>query len=146
MCVYYVSWFLIPLDPSRIMVFYIEIQRDFSLIFLDLSRLFLTPHLPKHPSLTLNLFPTQSSASRLISFSSMILFLSFNHAFHLLWPNFWGFWKILGFSKLMRFLQTFWVGCCLNDLKCSCIASHLDFNNVSCILDVYLLCWNHVCW
>ena len=48
------------------------------------------------------------------------------------------FWD---FSKLMRFLQNFWVGCCLNDLKCSCIASHLDFNNVSCILDVCLLCF-----
>ena len=50
------------------------------------------------------------------------------------------FEKFWGFSKLMRFLQNFWVEFCLNDLICSCIASHLHFNNDSCILDVCLLC------
>ena len=40
------------------------------------------------------------------------------------------FW---GFSKLMRFLWNFWVGFCLNDPICSCIASHLHSHNVLCV-------------
>ena len=39
---------------------------------------------------------------------------------------FWNFWDVL----------------CDNGSKSSCIASHLHYNNVSCILDVCLLCWN----
>ena len=35
----------------------------------------------------------------------------------------------LGFSKLMKFLWYFWDVFRLNDLKCSCIASYLHFNN-----------------
>ena len=35
---------------------------------------------------------------------------------------------------------------CLNDFKSSCIASHLNYNDVSSILDVCLLCCNDVCW
>ena len=54
--------------------------------------------------------------------------------------NFWGF------SKLMKFLWNFWDGFCVNDPKCSFIASHLHYNNVSFILDVCLLCCNVVCW
>ena len=34
----------------------------------------------------------------------------------------------------MRFLQNFWDGFSSFDLKTSCIASHLHYNNVSCIL------------
>ena len=44
-----------------------------------------------------------------------------------------------GFSKLMKFLWNFWDGFCLNNLKCSCIVSHLQFHNVSCIIVVCLL-------
>ena len=40
------------------------------------------------------------------------------------------FW---GFSKLMRFLWNFWVGFCLNDPICSCIASHLHSHNILCV-------------
>ena len=42
----------------------------------------------------------------------------------------------------MKFLLNFWDGFCVNDCKSSCIASHLHYNNVSCILDVCLLCCN----
>ena len=134
-----------PFDPSRIVISYIKLQRDFSLIFLNLSRLFLTLHLPKPPSLILNLFPTQSLASRVISSSGMIFLLTFYHAFHLFWRNFWDFLKNLGFLKIDEVFAKFLDGFCLNDLKCSCIASHLHFQNLSCIIDVCLLYWNHVC-
>ena len=50
--------------------------------------------------------------------------------------------KIWGFPKLLAFSQNFWVGFCENVFKSSCIASHLHYNNVSCILDVCLLCCN----
>ena len=40
--------------------FYIKDWWDFSLTFLDLSRSFLTSHLPQHLSFTPNLFPTPS--------------------------------------------------------------------------------------
>ena len=40
----------------------------------------------------------------------------------------------------MKFFLNFWDGFCQNDVKCSCIASHLHYNNVSYILDVCLLC------
>ena len=39
----------------------------------------------------------------------------------------------------MKALCNFWVGCYLNEFKTSCIASHMHYNNVSCILDVCLL-------
>ena len=50
------------------------------------------------------------------------------------------FEKFWGFSKLMKVLYNFWVGCYLNEFKTSCIASIVHYNNVSCILDVCLLC------
>ena len=34
----------------------------------------------------------------------------------------------------MKLLWNFWDGFCIFDLKTSCIASHLHYNNVSCIL------------
>ena len=52
------------------------------------------------------------------------------------------FYKLWGFSKLMEFLWNFWDGFCENGFKSPCIASHLHYNTVSCILDVCLLCWN----
>ena len=50
------------------------------------------------------------------------------------------FEKFWGFSKLMKALCNFWVRCYLFEFKTSCIASHEHYNNVSCILDVCLLC------
>ena len=64
----------------------------------------------------------------------MIYFLSFYHAFHIFWPNFWVlFYFILnvwGFSKLMKFSWNFWDGCCFNEFKTSCITSHLHYNYI----------------
>ena len=55
--------------------------------------------------------------------------------------GFWVFENFLGVFKIGEvFLQNFWDGFCLNDLKCSCIASNFHFNNVSCIIDVCLIC------
>ena len=51
--------------------------------------------------------------------------------------------KLWGFSRLMKFLCNFWVGCCFIEFQTSCIASHVHYNNVSYILDVcftLLLC------
>ena len=42
----------------------------------------------------------------------------------------------------MEFLWNFWDGLCENEFKSSCIASHLHYNTVSCIVDPGLLCWN----
>ena len=56
-------------------------------------------------------------------------FMHFKHldlGFGFLW-NFWGFWK------LMNILWNFWVRCYVFEAKCSCIASHLHFHNVSYI-------------
>ena len=53
-----------------------------------------------------------------------------------------GFLKIFwGFSKLVECLWNFWDRLCENGSKSSCITSHLHYNNVSCIIDVCLLCW-----
>ena len=44
-------------------------------------------------------------------FSSLGEFLIFHlHAFHVLKPRFWGFWKILGFFKIDEFSLKFWDG------------------------------------
>ena len=50
------------------------------------------------------------------------------------------FEKFWSFSKLMKVLCNSWFGCYLIEFKTSCIASHEHYNNVSCILDVCLLC------
>ena len=42
----------------------------------------------------------------------------------------------------MEFLWNFWDGLYENGFKSSCIAPHLHYNTVSCIVDVCLLCWN----
>ena len=47
-----------------------------------------------------------------------------------------GFWNFLGFLK---FLWNFWDGLCWFGDICSCIAFSLHYNNVSCILDVWLI-------
>ena len=117
-----------------------SLARYFSLIFSYLSRQFLTIHLPKHFSLSLNLLPNGSSAQIDLPISSMILFsLFFMHFIHID-LGFGDFRKILGFFKIDEVFANFWVGFCLNDPICSCIASHLHFHNISCIIDVSLLC------
>ena len=55
------------------------------------------------------------------------------------------FVKFLGFFKIVELFVKFLVGLCLNDPICLCIASHLHFHNVSCILDVCFVYWNLVC-
>ena len=57
----------------------------------------------------------QSSSSRFLqAFSSFSclgkLLISHIHAFHVLKPRIWGFWKILGFFKIVEFLLKFWDG------------------------------------
>ena len=64
-------------------------------------------------------------------------FISFDLTFEI--------FELWGFSKLMKFLCNFWVGYCFNEFKTSCIASHVHYNNVSCILDVCLPCCYVVC-
>ena len=90
--------------------------------------------------------PAQSFSSRVFFFLWYDLPSYIYHAVHLFLPNFWGFWKFLGFFKIDKVFANFLGWFCLNNLQCSCIASHLHFNNVSCIINVCLLCWNHVCW
>ena len=68
------------------------------------------------------------------------------HAFHALDLGFWVFENILGFFKIDEVFAKFWDGFRIIDSNLSCIASHLHYNNVSCILDVCLLCYNVVCW
>ena len=51
-------------------------------------------------------------------------------------PGF-GFLKIFGVFEL--FFWNFWVGLCWFGDICSCIAFSLHYNNVSCILDVWLI-------
>ena len=132
-----ISRFLI-FDSSRHLLIHQEIgisiyrvRVTFLSFPLYLFRSFLTSYLPKHLSLTPNHFPTQSSVARLISSFGMILLLLFYHAFHPLWPNFWDFWKNLGFFKFNEVFPKFlgW-GFCLNDFKSSCIALHLHFNYI----------------
>ena len=76
-------------------------------------------------------------------FTSMISFLAFNHTLHAFWPRFWDLLKNLGFIVSKRFLQKFWDGLCENGSKSSWIASHLHYNNVSCMIVVCLLCWTN---
>ena len=53
------------------------------------------------------------------------------HAF--LDPGF-GFFFFFFFFGVLRFLWNFWVGLCWFVVICSCIASSLHYNNVSCII------------
>ena len=95
---------------------------------------------PKLLSLTPNFIPKSSSTLILFFFTGKVLNPSLHHAFQIFYLTFGVFGKFWGFSKSMKFLLNFWDGFCQNDVKCSCIASHLHYNNVSCILDVCLLC------
>ena len=117
--------------------FYLSVNRDFPLIFLNLSldRLVFSP--PKTLSLTPNLIPMCSS-SFFELFSSLGKFLfSHLHVFHVLKPRFWGF------SKLMSFCWNFGMGFCLNEFKISYIASHKHYNSIIMHLDMckLIMCW-----
>ena len=59
------------------------------------------------------------------------------HAFHVLKPRFWGFWKILGFLKNFGIFQNWWV------FKISYIASHKHYNSIIMHFDVckLIMCW-----
>ena len=64
----------------------------------------------------------QSSSSRFLqAFSSLSslgkLLISHIHAFHVLKPRIWGFWKFLGIFKIVEFLLKFWVVFWRFDLK-----------------------------
>ena len=118
----------------------------FSLFLPDFSRQNSVSPFPKHLKLNLFIFTTLSSVFSLHFSLVWSLFhlciIQFMHFFTqvLGFENFWGF------SKLKSVSQNFWVGFYLNDFKSSCIASHLNYNDVSSILDVCLLCCNDVCW
>ena len=83
-------------------------------------------------SLTHSILLPQGFFKVFTSFSSLGKFLiSHFHAFHVLKPRFWGFWKNFGMS------------CCLNEFKISCIASHKYYNSIIMHLDVckFIVCW-----
>ena len=78
--------------------------------FLDLSRSVYTCSSPKSLFLTPKLFSKWSSSIfKVFSSLGMSLF-SHLHAFHVLKTRFWGFWKILGFFKIDKWLLKFWDG------------------------------------
>ena len=70
-------------------------------------------------------------SNHLVCFSNLSFLMHLDLGF-VFSRNFWGF------CKLLRFWWNFWVRCCLFDAIWSCIAFHLHFHNVSCIIDV---CW-----
>ena len=140
---------VLKLDTSWSIELYVFLYIRFNAIFSHFSPIFLDKKsylpLPKQ-------FTSHSSSSPLILRSNPCIFTLVWSSFYPLiihfmhsdltfgvFENFWGF------SKLMKYLWNFWDGFCLNEFKSSCIASHLHYNNVSCILDVYLLCWIVVC-
>ena len=88
---------------------YIGLSRSGS-HFLNLSQSVRTCSPPKSLSHTPNLFPKCfSSILKVFSLLGMSLF-SHLHAFHVLKPRFWGFWKFLGFFKIDELLCNFWNG------------------------------------
>ena len=102
-----VTFLWTPLDPSRIVDFYIKLQRDFSRSFLTLS--------DSSPPQTL--FSHSKPLPNSIFGLKIIFFLWYDsisliyHAFHLFLPNFWGFWKMLGLLKINEVFAKFlgWV-------------------------------------
>ena len=144
---------ILNLDTSQhllicwdLLLFYIKVLCDFSSFLLNLSRLFLVFSPPKHSHLSQKLQPTWFSAFSCLKSLSMISLSFILHAFHAFRSRFWVFEIFLGFFKIDEVFVKFLGWFCINDPKCSCIASHLHYNNVSCILDVCLLCCNILCW
>ena len=96
---------------------------------------------PKHLSLTQNFIPKGSSTLILFFFIGKVINPFLHHAFHISDLTFGIFLINLGiFQKILSFCEIFGTGFYLNDFKSSCIALHLHYNNVSCILDVCLPC------
>ena len=127
------------LDTSicrALLTFYIKVQRDFLLTFLDLSldRSILSP--PKTLSLTPNHFPSFFQAFSTFSLH-LVSFFYIIYMHFMFWNLGFGvFEKFWGFSKLMSFYWNFGMGCCLNEFKISCIASHKHYNSIITHLDV----------
>ena len=122
------------LTPASVKIYcrhYISSLCDLVLISIDLSLNTSLFSLPKHSHLTPNFvlqgffklfqgfFKLFQEFLPLVSFQS-----SHIHAFHVLKPRFWGFWKILGFFKIDELLLNFGMGFHLNEFKTSYIASH----------------------
>ena len=131
---------LTPLDLSRFKRFYLKGQRDSDLTSLNLTRY---SRVFSPPNLSLSLQTPFLRAFLPQNHFSCIwynLYLSFFMHFMFSDLTFGIFDKFWDFSKLMEFLWNFWDGLCENDFKSSCIASHLHYNTVSCIVDVCLLC------
>ena len=78
--------------------------------FLDLSQSIYAYSPPKHSLLSQNLQPTWFLAFPCFKSLGMISFSLFYMHFHVLKPRFWGFWKILGFFKIVELLLKFWDG------------------------------------
>ena len=138
------------LDRSRYLSMHREIgvpinrvRAMFSSFLPYLSWQKMSPHLPYHHSLTPNLIPKRSSASRSFFFFGMMLshsfilhFISFDQTFGV-FENFWDFFKIIeGFAK---FLEWVFVWMILNHHA----FQHLHFNYIfmhyRCVL--YMLNW-----
>ena len=104
---------------------YIKPLCDPVLISIDLSldtSLFLSQkHSNLTPILVLKDFPRFSSFS---SLGKLLILLI--HAFHVLKPRIWGFWKFLGFFKIDEISLKFWVGfslkCVQNLIHCTILA------------------------
>ena len=131
-CRHFKAWYL--LICWELLSFYIKGSHDFRSHFLDLSRFLCVFSPPKPLSFTPNLF-LKDFWPRLI-FLLLVRSLFFHFFMHFIFCDltFGVWWKLWGFSQPKRFLQNFWDEFCIFDLKTSCIASHLHYNNVSCIL------------
>ena len=138
------------LDRSRYLSMHREIgvpinrvRAMFSSFLPYLSWQKMSPHLPYHHSLTPNLIPKRSSASRSFFFSGMMLshsfilhFISFDLTFRV-FENFWDFFKIVeGFAK---FLEWVFVWMILNHHALQHLHFNYTFMYYRCVL--YMLNW-----
>ena len=72
----------------------------------------------------------------------MILF-THSSCISCIWPNFLGFFENIGsFQNWWSVCEIFRMGFVKMVLYHLALHSHLHYNNVSCILDICLLCWN----
>ena len=138
---------MIALDQSSFMSFLYKEASQFQIHFSQSLSILSSSSPPKTPLKHSKLPPHPIFDLKIIFLHLVCWFLPLSHAFHIFQPNFWDFfYKLWGFSKLMKFFCNFCDGCCFNKFKTSCIASHMHYNNVSCILYVCLLCCYVVCW
>ena len=102
----------IPLDTyicRDLLMAYLISSCDPQLIFVDLSLDTSVFSTPKSLSLTPIFFLRFLQDFLRFSLLSKLL-ISHIHAFHVLKPRIWGFWKILGFFKIVEFFLKFWDG------------------------------------